>query len=238
MEPGIRRYFWLGFRDGAPFFLMALPFGLLFGVVATELGWDLAQTMTATVLVIAGASQFTAVTLWAEGTPILFVLITALAVNLRMAMYSAALVPHFGQASIWTRALLSYTIVDQNFAIGIQRYEAEPELTWQQKAAFFVGFFAFIAPVWVTSTYLGIVFGKTIPESYALDFAAPILFLSLFAPLLRSIPNIAAAVVSAALALALSGVPYSMGLIIAAIVAMMVGARTELWVEKWKRTHV
>jgi len=238
MDRSSAKYFWIGFRDCVPFILMAVPFGTLFGVVATELGWDLAQTMVATVLVIAGASQFTAVTLWAEGTPVIFVLITALAVNLRMAMYSAALVPHFGKASPWYRALLAYTIVDQNFAIAIQKYEAEPDLTWQEKAAYFVGFFTFIAPVWISSTLVGALFGNAIPDSFALDFAAPILFIAIFAPLLRSIPNIAAALVSIILALALNWVPYSMGLIVAALVAMAVGAQTELWVAQWKARHV
>lgn len=217
---------------------MALPFGTLFGAVATELGWNLWQTMVATTLVIAGASQFTAITLWSEGTPLLFVLLTALAVNMRMAMYSAALVPHFGKASPWYRALLAYTIVDQNFAIAIQKYEAEPELTWQEKAAYFVGFFALIAPMWVSATLVGALFGNMIPESFALDFAVPILFLAIFAPLLRTIPNIAAAITSAVLALALYWVPYSMGLMIAAIIAMMVGAQSEIWVNKWKAKHV
>ena len=41
-------------------------------------------------LVVAGASQITAVQLLADGVPIVIVLISALAVNLRMAMYSAA----------------------------------------------------------------------------------------------------------------------------------------------------
>ncbi|MEM9717432.1 MAG: AzlC family ABC transporter permease [Pseudomonadota bacterium] len=238
MDRASAKYFWIGFRDCLPFFLMALPFGVLFGAVATELGWNLAQTMVATILVIAGASQFTAVTLWAEGTPVLFVLITALAVNMRMAMYSAALVPHFGKASPWYRAWLAYAIVDQNFALAIQKYEAEPELTWQEKAAYFVGFFCFIAPVWISSTLIGALFGNAIPESFALDFAVPILFIAIFAPLLRSIPNIAAAFVSVVVALTLYWVPYSMGLIFAAVAAMMVGAQTEIWITKWKATHV
>jgi predicted branched-subunit amino acid permease len=47
--------------------------------------------MTMTVLVIAGAAQFTALALLEEQAPMLIVIIAALAVNLHMAMYSAAL---------------------------------------------------------------------------------------------------------------------------------------------------
>ena len=52
--------FWNGFLDCAPFILVVASFGLLFGVVATEAGLNLLETMSMTVLVIAGAAQFTA----------------------------------------------------------------------------------------------------------------------------------------------------------------------------------
>ena len=35
-DPSLRRAFWLGCRDGLPFLLVIVPFGLLFGVVAGE----------------------------------------------------------------------------------------------------------------------------------------------------------------------------------------------------------
>ena len=41
-----------------------------------------------------------------------------------------------------------------------------------------------------------------IPPEYALDFAVPITFIALFAPQLRSVPHLAAALVSVAVSLA------------------------------------
>jgi predicted branched-subunit amino acid permease len=41
--------FWAGYRDCLPFILVAGPFGLLFGVAATDLGLNLLETMTMTV---------------------------------------------------------------------------------------------------------------------------------------------------------------------------------------------
>ena len=66
---------------------MVVPFGMIFGVLASEAGWTLAQTPAMSVLVIAGASQFTALQLLHEQAPLLIVIATSLAVNLRMAMY-------------------------------------------------------------------------------------------------------------------------------------------------------
>ncbi len=118
--------FWSGYRDCSPFILVVAPFGLLFGAVATEAGFNLLETMSMTILVIAGAAQFTALALLEEQAPTIIVVVTALAVNLRMAMYSAALVPHLGKASLGKRLLASYFMVDQTFAVSIKKYESEP----------------------------------------------------------------------------------------------------------------
>lgn len=48
-----------GIIQSTPFLLVIVPFGLLFGVVASNAGFDLAEVMGFTVLVLAGASQFT-----------------------------------------------------------------------------------------------------------------------------------------------------------------------------------
>ena len=76
--------------------LVVVPFGMLFGVIAGEAGWSLLQNLAMSVMVIAGASQFTALQLLSENAPTLIVIATALAVNLRLAMYSASLAPYIG----------------------------------------------------------------------------------------------------------------------------------------------
>ena len=108
--------FWLGYRDNIPFWLIVAPFGMLFGAVATEAGFTIIQTMIMTAFVVAGSSQFTALTLLQDGAPTLIILATSLAVNLRMAMYSAALVPHLGRAPLGMRALFAYFLVDSAVA--------------------------------------------------------------------------------------------------------------------------
>ena len=117
------RALWRGTRDSLPFIFVAGPFGLLFGVVASEAGLHLIETFTFSLSVFAGAAQFTAMTLMQEHAPTLIVLVSALAVNLRCAMYSAALTPHLGGAPMWKRALGAFFIVDQSYALSIVEFE-------------------------------------------------------------------------------------------------------------------
>ncbi|WP_220375908.1 AzlC family ABC transporter permease, partial [Staphylococcus pseudintermedius] len=80
----MRKSFLSGLRAALPFTLVVTPFALLFGVVATEAGLTLIQTMGFSVLMVAGAAQFVALQLSVENAPTLIVLATALAVNLRL----------------------------------------------------------------------------------------------------------------------------------------------------------
>lgn len=223
--------YWRGVLDGSPFILVLVPFGMLFGVAATEAGLNVAEVMGFTVLVIAGSAQFTALQLMTENAPTLIVVLTALAVNLRMAMYSVAMVPHLGAAPLWQRALASYLLVDQSYTVAYMAYE-ENDWSLSQKLAYFWGVLTPLAPLWYGATFLGAVLGSAIPPEYALDFAVPITFIALVAPSLKSLAHVATAFVSAAGTLALIWVPYNLGLIIAAICAMMVGAQVELWLER------
>lgn len=219
--------YWQGVRDGAPFVLVVVPFGALFGVVATEAGLNLAQVMGFSVLVIAGASQFAALSLMQENAPVLIVLATALAVNMRMAMYSAALAPHLGGAPLWQRAVAAYFLVDQSYAIGAARFDREPEMPLSDKLAYYFGAVSPICPLWYAATLAGAVLGTRIPDSMALDFAVPITFLAIIAPMLRTPAHIAAAFVSISVSLVLGFLPYNLWLLIAAVAAMLTGAEVE-----------
>ena len=64
--------------------------------------------------------------------------------------------------------------------------------------------------------------------------ALPITFLALIAPMLRTPAHVVAALVSIVVSLLAAWVPYSLGLIIAGFVAMIAGARTEVFLERRK----
>ncbi len=222
-----RTAYWRGLRAGAPFLLMAAPFGLLFGVVATESGLNAMQTMAMTVIVVAGASQFSAVQVLSDGAPFYIAILTGLAVNMRMVMYSASLAPHIGKALKWQRIIAAYFMIDQTYGVAILEFERKPDVPVRDKLAYFFGTATLIFPLWYVSTYVGIVAGAKIPPQYALDFAVPVMFIALVAPSLRSIPHLAAAGVSVAVSLLLVWMPYNLWLIVAAILAMLTGAEVE-----------
>ena len=216
-----------GVLAGLPFLLIGVPFAVLFGVVATEAGLSITQTIGFSFLVIAGASQFTAIQLMTENAPVFIVIAAALAVNLRMAMYSASLQPHLGSATLPQRALAAYLNVDASYALGIQKFEETPDWPVFDKFLFFCGTAILLCPLWVVGTWVGAITGDALPEGLDLDFAMPIMFLALTAPMMKTLAHLGAAITSVVGALLLSFLPSGIGILLAGLVAMAVGAEIE-----------
>ncbi|MFY0635552.1 MAG: AzlC family ABC transporter permease [Vannielia sp.] len=223
-----RSAFWRGYLDCAPFILIVVPYSMMFGVVARDAGLDVLQTFAMSAIVIAGASQFTALALLQDQAPVFIALLAALAVNLRMAMYSAALVPHIGHAPLGLRALAAYLMVDQAFAVAVRTYEERPTMPKPAKLAYYFGCMALICPFWYGSTLAGALLREAIPASWSLDFAVPVCFIALVAPLLRSLPHLAAAFAACAGSIAFAALPWSLGIFAAALLGIVVGAQVEL----------
>lgn len=230
--PSLSSDFWQGFRDGAPFMLVIVPFGAVFGVVATEAGLNLLETLSFSVVVIAGAAQFVALQMMQDQAPVLIVLAASLAVNLRMAMYSAALAPHLGALPWWKRAVVAYFTLDQTFAASSLRFDRDSSMTTAQKLAYFMGVSVAVCPLWYVATWGGAVLGQAVPAGLPIDFAVPITFLALIVPMLRSAAHVAAVLVSIVGALVFGFMPYNTGLLLAALLAMVTGAEVERRIAK------
>jgi len=221
-----------GIADGAPFILVIVPFALLFGLLATEAGLSVIEALAFSVVVIAGAAQFTALQLMQEHAPTVIVLVSALAVNLRMAMYSASLTPWIGSAPMWQRALAAYLTVDQSYVVAMAQFEKTPELPIRQRMAYFFGAVTPVVPLWYIFTFVGALIGAQVPDGLALDFAIPITFLAMIAPMFRTLAHVVAAFVAVLVSLLAVQVPYSMGLMVAGVAGMMAGAQTESWMAR------
>jgi predicted branched-subunit amino acid permease len=224
--------YWKGVADGLPFVLVIIPFSTLFGLLATEAGLNVFETLAFSVVVIAGAAQFTALQLMQENAPTIVVLASALAVNLRMAMYSASLTPYIGAAPLWQRAATAYLTVDQAYVCAISQYEKHPQMTIPERISYFFGAVTPVVPLWYGFTFIGAFLGAQIPDSWALDFAIPITFLAMIAPMFRTAAHVVAALVAVVVSLLAAQIPYSLGLIVAGVAGMMAGAQTELWLTR------
>jgi len=223
--PLARTEFNAGLRASLPLLIAIAPFGLVTGVAMAAAGIPPLEAMAMSVLVYAGAAMLAAVQLIAEGAPMLVVVLAAFVVNLRLFMYSASIRPYFTGESLGRRLVVSYALVDNPYALFIQRYGTRPDAPGK-----FDYFFGMSIPIWLcwqTTVAAGLVVGNQLPAAWKLDFAAPLAFIAMSVALLRDKPMVAAAVSAGATAVLAHGLPLRLGLALAATVGIAVGVLFE-----------
>ncbi|MHC5348795.1 AzlC family ABC transporter permease [Metapseudomonas furukawaii] len=216
-----------GARDIVPMIVGAIPFGIIFGTLASGAGLSAWQTLGMSMLVFAGSAQFIAITLLGGGAGAAVVLLTTLVVNLRHALYSATLQPFVRHLPSRWRMPLAFGLTDEAFAVVQHRY-AEPDDS-PHKHWYFLGGALAMYLNWQLCTLVGVFFGQAVPNlaAWGLDFAMLATFIGIVVPMLRNKPQVAAALVAGAVALACHGLPYKLGLMVAALCGILVGVVLE-----------
>jgi 4-azaleucine resistance transporter AzlC len=213
-----------GARDELPILVGVLPFGLVFGALGISTGLTPAEVQGLSLFVFGGASQFVAVQLIGQGAAPLVIILTILMVNLRHALYSASLSPYLAHLPLRWRMSLAYLLTDEAFAVSAPRYR-RPDITHAH--GYTLGAGLALWSCWQLSTAMGIVFGARIPESLSLAFALPLTFLAMLIPTLVDRPAWVAAIAGGVLSLVLRGLPYGLGLVVAAVLAVGIGVAVE-----------
>ncbi len=220
-----RSEFLAGAAAEQPILPGVIPFGLIFGVLATSAGLPPLVAQGFSLIVFAGSAQFVALPLAVAGAPALIVVLTILVINLRHALYSASVAPHFRPLSRAWKVALAWLLTDEAYAMGYQRYlraDASP-----CKHFFFLGAGLTLWSAWQLSTVAGILLGAQVPASWGLDFAMPLTFIAILAPGLKERPALASALVAGALAVLLLPLPYKLGLLLAALGGILAGLLLE-----------
>ncbi len=217
--------FWRGFADTMPLWIGVAPFGAIYAVTALTAGLTPMQTLAMSLVVFAGASQFTAAGLFAAGVAPFAIILTTFIINARHLLLAVSLAPFVRHISGWRKALLAFQLTDESYAVGIRRF-----LAGTGSVAYQFGSNISLYVIWQISTIAGILLSTLIPETtdpaaYGVDLVFPLTFIGLLVPLLRDRVSGLVAVLAAALtiagALLLPGRSY---LLLAGIVASGIGA--------------
>lgn len=220
-----RQAFLDGVGDQLPILLGVIPFGLIFGALALSQGISPVAAQGFSLFVFAGSAQFIAAQLIGAQTPPLIIVLTIFIVNLRHALYSATLAPYLEKLSDLWRLVLGWLLTDEAFATTAVRFR---RVGSDGGHFYLLGTGLTLWFSWQVSTAIGILLGARIPSSWNLEFALPLTFIALIAPTLASRPAWAAAGSAGITALALDGLPYKLGLLVAALVGVVVGVLVEL----------
>ena len=213
-----------GVIDALPLFVPAIPFGLVIGLAITESGMNPFVGWSGSWLIFGGAAQLTLVTLLGTGVAVAAAVGTALVVNARHLMYSAALAPTFQSQPRWFCWLGPYLLIDQLFALTTVRpADEEPE----SLRAYYLAAGTTFWVLWAIVVAFGLLLGPIVPEEWNLEFAIPILFIGLLVLGIDHWPEMVAALFGAGITYLAAALPNRTGLLVGAFVGMIAGFAAE-----------
>jgi predicted branched-subunit amino acid permease len=196
-----------------PWLLGLVPYGLVIGISAAQADVPTVAGWLTGPLIFAGSAQVATIQLLDSGAAPLVVIAAALAVNLRLVLYSATMARHWRGTSRRWQAIAAYAVVDPSVVVGIGGYEraARPS----DGHLYYLGGAATLWIAWQAAITVGATVGAVFPHGLHLELVIP---LFLVGEVARRLTNRATKVaVLAAVVLAIVGrsVPVHLGTLVA-----------------------
>jgi predicted branched-subunit amino acid permease len=223
----LSRDFLAGFRASLPVTPGIAAFGLITGVASVGAGLSPWLAVAMTVIVYAGTAQLAALQLFVAGAPLPVIFAAGTVLNIRFVLYSLAVAPHVAGSSLRRRLALSYLLSDNGYAPFAARYSGGPDTT--AKIDFLLGSCSGVWVAWHVGAIAGAVAGARVPPGWHLEFVVTLTFLALAIAVIRDRALAAAACASGIAAILAYGLPYRLGLLVAAAVGIGAGMAWERW---------
>ena len=209
------KIFLKGIIDVSPLMIPVVPFGLIFGILAIDIGFSPLATMGMSLIIFGGASQIVLLQLFSGGASSLVIISSVGAVNSRHLLYGAVVSEHVSDLKLIWKIIISYFLIDQAFARSNEYFKKNND---KNKYFHLIGGGVTCWIIWQTTTFLGIILGSAIPEKLGLSFAVPLTFLALIVNDFRKIINVIVIIISGLIStLGYNYIPYKAYVIVAAL---------------------
>lgn len=172
------QWFVLGLRNGIPICLGYFAVSFALGISARNAGLHAFQAFLMSLLMVASAGEFAALTLITAGAGAIEMIITTLIVNLRYFLMSCALTQKLKPGTLPVhRFLLPQGITDEIFGLSVS-------VDGWLNPLYTYGMLLISAAGWCTGTVLGVVMGNILPDwmTNGLSVAMYGMFLAIIIP--------------------------------------------------------
>ncbi|MFB6096516.1 MAG: AzlC family ABC transporter permease [Haloferacaceae archaeon] len=215
---------WSALAQGARDISLVIPgpfsVALLASVAAAGAGLSAVQTYVMVGVTFAGASQFAALDLLTGGAAAPIVVLTALLINARFAIFSASLAPHFRERSTGWRWLLGAVLSTPASVLSLTRFAADDGV---DEVSYYLGAALSLWTAWQVGTLLGLALGARVPQHAGLTFVVPLVFIGLLFSTIDDRPTAVAAAVGGVVGVAAEPLPMGLGFLVGAFVGVAVG---------------
>lgn len=190
-----------------------LAWGLVTGVAMAKSDLGIAGSALVSLTAYAGSAQLATLPLFLDGAGWWLILVTAIVINLRFTVYSAALNRPFAGTTRWHRLALGYAIGDVTFV----RYMAylETQANNPHRVAWYWGAVSGNWLVWQVGSLAGIFAASRIPDAWSLQFAGILALIAVMVPALVGRPALLGAAVAGIVSVLARGLPLRLGVLVA-----------------------
>tara|TARA_B100001057_G_scaffold89865_1_gene86108 strand:+ start:380 stop:1081 length:702 start_codon:yes stop_codon:yes gene_type:complete len=221
-----------GIIDVSPLMIPVVPFGLIFGILAIDIGFSPLETMGMSLIIFGGASQIVLLQLFSGGASSLVIISSVGAVNSRHLLYGAVVSEHLSDLKLIWKIFISYFLIDQAFARSNEFLKENKD---KNKYFHLIGGGATCWVIWQSTTFLGIILGAAIPEKLGLSFAVPLTFLAILINDFRKIINVIVIIVSGLVAtIGFDYIPYKAYVIVAATAGLLTATILTIIIDRKK----
>lgn len=229
--------FWAGAREGFRVFLPVsvglVPWAAVTGMAMMSIGFTPVQAIGMNLFLFSGTAQLGTLPLIAAGVPVWLIVITALVLNLRFVIFSAALAQSFRKSSVPTRWLAGYLLTDGVFSSCLNKILAAEDHGWRLGYYFAPSLWSWF--LWQVFGLVGVLTSSSIPKTWSLEFMGTIALIVLLAPLAKVRPMLVAAATGGATAVGLHRMPLKLGVIVAIMAGICAGFVAERWRTRQER---
>ena len=216
-----------GFRTFLPLSVGLIPWALVTGMSMVGIGMTPLQAMGMNIIVFAGTAQLGTLPLIAAGAPLWLIVATALALNLRFLIFSAAIAQGFRGHGPGARWFSGHLLTDGVFATCVAKMMEVEDKDWR------LGYY--LAPsiwswlLWQCFALIGVLAAGSIPRGWSLEFMATIALLILLIPMAKMRPMLIAAATGGGTAVLLNGLPLKLGLFAGIFAGIAAGLAADHW---------
>ena len=214
-----QKSFWQGVIAMLPLSIAVIPWGILAGSYAIEVGLTSLESQGMSMIVFAGAAQLVALGMIKSGIGLTSILLTTLLITSRHLLYGMALRKDVSPLPLKWRLSLGFLLTDELFAI-VTTSKDHLFNRWYALGGG-LSFYVF----WNIATLLGIIAGQSIPnmENWGLDFAIASTFIAIIIPMVKAKSILVCVLVSLVSSVVCSIYNIEIGLLISALIGMACG---------------
>ncbi|NOH82253.1 branched-chain amino acid ABC transporter permease [Vibrionales bacterium C3R12] len=217
------RLFLQGMVAMIPLSIAVLPWGLLAGSFAIDIGLHPLEGQALSAILFAGSAQLVAMGMIKAGAGLTTMLLTTFFITSRHFLYSVSMRSKISPLPLRWRLSLGFLLTDELFAVCGHQTDKQFNRWYALGAG--LSFYLF----WNLATFAGIVAGSYIPalNELGLEFAVAATFIAIVIPTIKNIPILVSVLGALVLSVGLTYWEIEGSLMFASVGGMLLGYLTE-----------